>query len=422
MSLLFNGRSIHGKERLPAPFIFVTVLLTLYSVAPVAAASALHTRTYEVCGVGGNEEAKLCHHHPASTNATRSGTSMLYQHLGRSGLVVSRLSYGAWISFGLQLNTDQAYKIMKFCIGVGINFFDNAEAYANGKAETIMGEALQRIWKETNTERDDLVISTKLFFGTKRPLYKVNRIGLGRKHIIGGMKASLKRLQLDHVDVVFAHRYDPHTPMEEIVRAFNFLIDKGYAHYWCTSEWSAANIEEAMLVAKGLGLIPPICEQPQYNLLHRDRFEVEYKPLYEKYGLGTTTWSTLASGVLTGKYNDGIPEGSRLGLKSLSSFKHLFTSGQRHGDWSSVIVKVRNLQSIADQMKCTLPQLALAWALKNNKVSTVIMGGTKIAQLEENVASIQCMSRLDDGLMGKIEAALENAPKGERDWKTHRRL
>ena len=181
----------------------------------------MHKRTYELCDVGADGDTKLCHH-SEGINTSLAKTSMLYQHLGRSGLVVSRLSYGAWISFGLQLNVDEAYEIMKYCIDAGINFFDNAEAYANGKAEVIMGKALQRLWKETTTERDDLVISTKLFFGTKRPMYKVNRIGLSRKHIIGGMKASLNRLQLDYVDIVFAHRFDPHTPMEEIVRAFNF--------------------------------------------------------------------------------------------------------------------------------------------------------------------------------------------------------
>ena len=200
------------------------------------------------------------------------------------------------------------------------------------------------------------------------------------------------------------------------------MINKGYAHYWCTSEWSAANIQEAILIAEKFQLIAPICEQPQYNLLHRERFEIEYKPLYEKYGLGTTTWSTLASGVLTGKYNNGIPEGSRLALKPLSSFRELFTSGKRHGDWDSVIGKVKNLQLIADQLECTLPQLALAWALKNEVVSTVIMGGTKVSQLKENVASIKCMAKLDDSTMGKIESVMQNAPRGERDWKTHKRL
>ena len=394
----------------------------LLIVAGVVSAKSfgLHTRQYEVCGVGREENATLCPS-PAG-DASTATTSMLYQHLGHSGLVVSRLSYGAWISFGLQVDVEKAYEIMRYCIDVGINFFDNAEAYANGKAEIIMGQALQKIWTETDTERDDLIISTKLYFGTKRPLYKVNRIGLGRKHIIGGMKASLKRLQLSHVDLVFAHRYDPHTPMEEIVRAFNYLIDHGYAHYWCTSEWSAANIEEAMLIAQRLNLVAPICEQPQYSLLHRDRFEEEYKPLYEKYGLGTTTWSTFASGVLTGKYNNGIPEGRRLGLKSLSSFKNLFTSGQRHGDWDAVIAKIKKLQAIADRIQCTLPQLALAWALKNDKVSTVIMGGTKIDQLKENVASIQCMSKLSLPLLEEIEGIMDNKPLQERDWKTYSRI
>ena len=394
---------------------------TLVAVALLTtnAASKYHLR--QVCVHSDGETNSVCT--MDDTNETNLENRMVYQNLGNTGLMVSRLSYGAWITFGNQIDVEQAYGIMKFCIERGINFFDNAEAYANGLAETMMGKVLQKVFKNMpHVTREDLVITTKIFFGVKRPSYHPNRVGLSRKHVVEGLKQSLKRLQLDFVDVVFAHRWDPHTPMEEIVRAFNHVIDKGLAHYWCTSEWSAANIEEAYGVAKRLNLIPPACEQPQYNLLHRERFEVEYSAIYDKYGLGTTVWSALASGVLTGKYNNGIPENSRLALASLSSFKHQFLSGERHGPWEEIIRRVRALQGLGDEIGCTLPQLSIAWVLKNPHVTTVIMGGTKIYQLKENLASLICEKKLTPALLAKLESIMATKPSGPKDWTRHKRI
>ena len=407
------------KRKIILTIFIITLLFTTCNIVYNVSAS-YHLR--QLCVDTNGDTSTVCDS-KYDMNETNVKNRMVYQHLGNTGLMVSRLSYGAWITFGNQIDVDQAYEIMKFCIERGVNFFDNAEAYANGVAETMMGNALQKIFQTMpDVTREDLVITTKIFFGVKRPLYYPNRVGLSRKHIIEGLKQSLKRMQLDFVDVVFAHRFDHHTPMEEIVRSFNHVIDQGLAHYWCTSEWSASNIEEAYGVAKRLNLIPPACEQPQYNLLHRERFEIEYKDLYIKYGLGTTIWSALASGVLTGKYNNGIPENSRLGLSSLSSFKQQFLSGKRHGPWEDIIKRVLLLQAMADSIGCTLPQLSIAWTLKNPHVSTVIMGGTKIHQLNDNLGSLLCAEKLTAELMDKIERIMETKPDVPRDWTMYTRL
>ncbi|KAL8122017.1 hypothetical protein AgCh_018664 [Apium graveolens] len=234
---------------------------------------------------------------------------MQYKNLGRSGLKVSQLSYGAWVSFGNQLDVKDAKALLQCCRDNGVNFFDNAEVYANGRAEEIMGQAIRELgWK-----RSDVVISTKIFWGGSGP----NDKGLSRKHIIEGTKACLKRLEMEYVDLIYCHRPDTSTPIEETVRAMNYVIDQGMAYYWGTSEWSAQQITEACGVAEKLGLVGPIVEQPEYNLLSRHKVEVEYLPLYTNYGLGLTTWSPLASGVLTGKYNTGnIPQDSRFALEN----------------------------------------------------------------------------------------------------------
>ncbi len=231
---------------------------------------------------------------------------MEYRRLGKSGLQVSALSFGAWVTFGKQADVDVALEMMQVAKDAGVNFFDNAEAYENGEAEVVMGAAIKRAgWK-----RSDLVVSTKIFWGGDGP----NDSGLSRKHIVEGTDAALARLQMDYVDLIFCHRPDIHTPIEETVRAMSYIVNSGKAFYWGTSEWSAAQITEAYGIARREHLVPPSMEQPQYNMLIRERVEKEYAHLYEEFGLGTTIWSPLASGFLTGKYNDGIPEGSRLSL------------------------------------------------------------------------------------------------------------
>jgi len=282
----------------------------------------------------------------------------------------------------------------------GVNFFDNAEAYGGGKAEESMG----RVIKKLGCKRSDLVISTKLFWGGKGP----NDVGLSRKHIIEGMNASLERLQLSYVDVVFCHRPDPNTPIEETVRAMNYLIDQGKAFYWGTSEWSAEQITTAHTIAEKLGLIPPIVEQPQYNLFHRERVEVEYGPLYKNYGLGTTIWSPLASGLLTGKYNDGIPEDSRFGKGKELGINFAWKEKLDSEKGVGFKEKINKLASIATELNCTLSQLAIAWCLKNPNVSTVITGASRPSQVEENLQALSVEEKLDAGIMAKIEDILSD--------------
>ena len=276
---------------------------------------------------------------------------MEYRFLGSSGLKVSALSLGAWVTYGGQVGEDIAHQCMTEAYEAGVNFFDNAEAYANGEAEIVMGNVI----KKTGWKRSDLIVSTKIFWGGKGP----NDRGLSRKHIIEGTNASLKRLQMDYVDLIFCHRPDKDTPIEETVWAMNHIINQGKAFYWGTSEWSAEQIMDAYSVARRENLIPPTMEQPQYNMFHRERVENEYLRLYREIGLGTTIWSPLASGLLTGKYNEGIPEDSRLNLEGYDWLRETYESeeGQRN------IAKVRQLTKIAKDIGCSVAQLALAWCL-----------------------------------------------------------
>ncbi|KAJ3138141.1 hypothetical protein HK101_003776 [Irineochytrium annulatum] len=340
---------------------------------------------------------------------------MEYRFLGRSGLKVSALALGGWVTYGAQVGDDEvAAECLNEAYKAGINFFDNAEVYAGGKSETVMGKAIKKYgWK-----RSSYVITTKIYWGGDG----VNEKGLSRKHIVEGTKASLARLQLDYVDVIFAHRPDSLTPMEEVVRAFNWVIDKGYAFYWGTSEWSAEQIMDAHRVAEKLNLIGPLCEQPQYHMvvvecpsiqLHRERFEKEYAPLYEKYRMGTTIWSPLASGVLTGKYNDAIPEGTRLAMKDNAIMARIKSEITDTEEGRAKIAKVRQLKPIADKLGCTQAQLALAWCLKNPNVSTVITGATKPAQVAENVKALAVVPKLTNEVMEEIEAILKNKPKAD---------
>jgi voltage-dependent potassium channel beta subunit len=330
---------------------------------------------------------------------------MEYRHLGNSGLRVSALSFGAWVTFGPQLDVDKAGECMQAAWDAGVNFFDNAEVYADGVAEEIMGAVL----KKKRWKRSDYVISTKIFWGGEGP----NDRGLSRKHILEGTDASLKRLQLDYVDLIFCHRADLHTPVEETVRAMNHVIDQGKALYWGTSEWPAERILEAFHVARREHLIPPLMEQPQYNLLHRDRVEREYAPLYERIGLGTTIWSPLASGLLTGKYNDGIPSGTRSTVTGYEWLRPRL-EGKAVED---KIAKVRRLAEVADDLGCSLAQLAIAWCLTNPNVSTAITGASRPEQIEENMRAIGVLERLAPEVRERIEAIVANRPDPEQDWR-----
>ena len=335
---------------------------------------------------------------------------MMYRRLGKTGLWVSALSYGAWVTFGSQIGDDKAYDIMKSAVDLGINCFDNAEVYEAGVAEAMMGRVLQRLQRTEGYEREQFVLTTKIFQTTKeRSKQGANDYGLSRKHIIEGLRRSLKRMQLDYVDVVFAHRPDPHTPMEEIVRAFNWCIDQGMAFYWGTSEWSAIEIASAHAVAAKLGLVGPAVEQPQYNLLWRQRFEVEYAPLYRDFGMGTTIWSALAGGLLTGKYNHGIPEGSRFSMDQWAHLKN------RVGSFEDQIERIAKLGPIAKELGCTVAQLSLAWTLSNPHVSTVLLGGTKVEQIQSNVDALQLLPRFSPALRSRIEAAVGGAPQSALD-------
>jgi voltage-dependent potassium channel beta subunit len=302
------------------------------------------------------------------------------------------------VTFGTQADVDLAYQMMKAAYEAGVNFFDNAEAYAGGDSETIMGKVIKKAgWK-----RSDLVISTKIFWGGEGP----NDKGLSRKHILEGTEAALKRLQLDYVDLVFAHRPDINTPIEETVRAFNHLINQGQALYWGTSEWSAAQIMEACAVARREHLIPPQMEQPHYNMFHRERVESEYAHLYQEIGLGTTIFSPLASGLLTGKYNHGIPEDSRGALKGYEWLRERFTDERALKE----IAKVQKLAPIAEELGATMAQLALAWTLKNPNVSTTITGASRVSQVKENMKAMDLVASLTPDVMERIETILDNKP------------
>jgi voltage-dependent potassium channel beta subunit len=326
-----------------------------------------------------------------------------YRFLGRSGLRLSALSYGAWITFGQQIGEEIASDCMKAAYDAGVNFFDNAETYANGNAEIVMGNVIKKVgWK-----RSDLVISTKIFWGGKGP----NDRGLSRKHIFEGVNASLKRLQLDYVDLLYCHRPDLYTPIEETVWAMNLTIQQGKALYWGTSEWSAQQIMEAYAIAWREHLIPPLMEQPEYNMFSRERVEKEYASLCKKVGLGITSFSPLASGLLTGKYNDSIPQDTRIMLKGYDWLRERFESDEtRHN-----ITKVRQITAIARELDCSTAQLALAWCLMNPNVSTVITGASRPEQVRENMGALAITKRLTPEVMGRIETVLANKPEPEVD-------
>lgn len=317
---------------------------------------------------------------------------MDYRRLGRSGLKVSELSFGSWVTYGNQLDANAARECMAAAWDAGVNFFDNAQVYAAGKSEELMGEALKKLgWP-----RLKYAVSTKFFWGiTDGPNEKST---LNRKYLLDGIDGSLKRLKLDHVDLVYAHRHDPHTPMEEIVWAFHDIIERGKALYWGTSEWGAAEIKAAWDVADRHHLRKPVVEQPEYNLFRRERVEKELAPLCDDIGLGLTTWSPLASGLLTGKYRRGVPEGSRGSLPRMKFMVEALTDKEKNE-------AVGKLEPIAKDLGCSLAQLAIAWCARNPDVSTVITGASRVSQVEENLKAADVLPKLTEEVMQRIDAA-----------------
>ena len=331
---------------------------------------------------------------------------MDYRFLGKSGLKVSALSFGAWVTFGDQVDEKAAYDSMMAARDAGVNFFDNAEAYAGGAAETVMGNVIKKAgWK-----RSDLVLSTKIFWGGKGP----NDTGLSFKHISEGTNAALKRLQTDYVDLIFCHRPDLHTPIEETVWAMNQVIRQGKAFYWGTSEWTAEQIREAYHLARKNHLIPPLMEQPQYNMLHREKVEKEFLSLYNEIGLGTTIWSPLASGLLTGKYNNGIPKDSRLNMKNYEWLRKQLLESE---EGKINLAKVKKLAAVANELDISMPNLAIAWCLKNPNVSTVITGASKPEQVKQNMKAVDAGDKLTPDVLERIEKILDNKPKADMDWR-----
>jgi voltage-dependent potassium channel beta subunit len=322
---------------------------------------------------------------------------MEYRRLGKSGVQVSLLSFGSWITFGNQIENKTSENLMAMAYDHGINFFDNAEVYANGQSEVVMGQLLNKF----NWDRTSYLVSSKVFFGDGRK--KPNQTGLNRKHIYEACHDALRRLQVDYLDLFFCHRPDKNTPMEETVWAMNHLIQQGKIIYWGTSEWSAMEIMEAHMVAEKLRLIGPTMEQPQYNMFHREKMENEYLKIFSTVGLGTTIWSPLASGLLTKKYLNGVPADSRLNREELSWLKDAILTNQK-------IDKVKALNGVAQELNTSLPKLAIAWCAKNPNVSTVILGASKESQLKETLDSLELIDKLDHTVMNKIEEIVANKP------------
>lgn len=327
---------------------------------------------------------------------------MNYRRLGRSGLQISELSLGSWVTFGKQVHLNDAKNIMAAAYEAGINFFDNAEGYEAGEAEKLMGQAIQ----ELGWSRDSYVVSSKVFWGGEKPTQR----GLSRKHVFDACHAALARLQVDYLDLYYCHRPDVETPIYETVRAMHDLVTQGKVMYWGTSEWSAQQITEAWAVAKAENLHAPVMEQPEYNLLKREKVEGEFRPLYELTGLGITSFSPLASGLLTGKYLEGVPEGSRLSLPGYEWLRDMLVGE------NNKLAQVRQLAELADEIGMPLHHLALNWCLSNPNVSSVILGVSKLAQLEDNLKAVEQAERLTLEVKEKIDAILANKPAEPIRW------
>ena len=319
--------------------------------------------------------------------------AMTYRRVGRSGLKVSVLSFGSWVSFGPQLDVAKARDCLDAAYQAGVNFFDNAEVYSGGESERIMGKAIA----DLGWPRHSYVISSKYFWGLNEGVNAQNT--LNRKYLMGAIDPSLERMGLDYLDIIYCHRADPETPVEETVWAMSDIVSSGRALYWGTSEWTADEIRAAWLVADRHHLHKPIVEQPQYNLFERRRVERQYARLYEDIGLGLTTWSPLASGLLSGKYLDGVPEGSRATLPGYEWLRELLTDPDNNA-------KVRKLSAVADELGCTLSQLAIAWCAANPHVSSVITGASRVEQVRENLGALDVLDRLDEATLARVKAAV----------------
>jgi len=329
---------------------------------------------------------------------------MQYRRLGGSGLKVSALSFGSWVTFKFQVDDAVAVELLSIAYDAGVNFFDNAEVYAAGESERIMGQSLKRLgWG-----RDTYSVSSKVYWGGDLPTQR----GLSRKHIHDACHAALGRLQVDYLDLFFCHRPDLETPIEETVRAMHDLIRQGRVLYWGTSEWSAQQIQQAHGIARQYGLTPPTMEQPQYNMFARERVEREYHRLYSEIGLGTTIWSPLASGVLTGKYRDGIPDGSRMSLPDYQWLRERIESAEGRDN----VRKAAELEGLAKRLGFPLSQLAIAWCLKNTNVSTVILGASSPEQLRQNLDSLDKVELLTNEVIDEIEGLLGNRPELPRQF------
>ena len=324
---------------------------------------------------------------------------MEYRRMGKTGLQLSLLSYGSWVTFSKQLDDSASDRLMGLAYDNGVNFFDNAEAYEGGRSEELMGRALSR----KNWDRTTYCVSSKAFFGLYGKDNKPNQHGLSRKHLTEACHAALRRLKVDYLDLFFCHRPDRETPMEEIVWTMNILLQQGKILYWGTSEWSAAEIMEAHAVAGQLGLIGPAMEQPQYNLFERQKMECDYYSIFRNVGMGTTIWSPLASGLLTGKYNDGIPEGSRLSLSNYGWLKDRMMQDDK-------IARVKNLARVALELKTTLATLSIAWVIHNPNVTTAILGATKEKQLLENLEALEVYPKLTPEIMNEIDGIMGTKP------------
>lgn len=319
---------------------------------------------------------------------------MHYRRLGKSGIKISEIALGSWITFGNQIEESSAVELIQAAYDQGINFFDNADVYAGGQAEIVMGKAIK------NLPRESMVLSSKVFWPT---MPGPNGRGLSRKHLTESLHASLKRLGTDYVDLYFCHRYDPDTPIEEVVWTMNDFIHQGKILYWGTSEWGPAQIAEAVGVSRQYGLIPPTMEQPQYNMFNRRKVELELEPLCRNFGLGLTTWSPLYFGILTGKYNEGIPDGSRAAREDMGWVRDNITPDR--------IAKVRQLSMLAQELEITPSQLAIGWLLRRKEVSSVITGATRMEQLDENLGAPEALEKLSEDDLEQIEQILDNAPE-----------
>ena len=323
---------------------------------------------------------------------------MEYRRLGKTGLKVSEFSFGSWVTFARQVDVQPAKEIMAAAYDAGVNFFDNAEGYERGGSERVMGQAIQ----ELGWSRDSFIVSSKVFWGGDKPTQR----GLSAKHVTDACHAALKRLRVEYLDLFFCHRPDIDTPIEETVRAMDNLIRQGKVIYWGTSEWSAQQITEAHVAAARHGLTPPVMEQPQYNIFERAKVEGDYAPLYDTFGLGTTIWSPLASGLLTGKYNEGVPQDARAALPGYEWLRDIITGEVGRAR----VEKVRKLAKVADEAGLPLHHLALLWCLENPRVSTVILGASRLSQLQDNLKALESKAKMGPEVMAAIEAIAGNKP------------